>query len=250
MLSIFNDEITTLETQLTAIANRINDLRQAETKAEQATATLTDLINTVSPLGKLGDIKRLVLSLFTDNNEPTPPSNDDSSGNEIATPGNLVSGDAVEVETLPILEAIGQQETSETSGKLDEQVEAQQELEEAVEQQAAAIAPEPVKKGFTELKMLSQDVAYLVNTNGEILAGYAGFAAKRKAEVKGKELSELLHMGYEVRSEGNPKKRLSHKYELRLLDISMPQLEKLAAELNTPAAADRGTHSPRSGSPN
>jgi hypothetical protein len=83
MLSIFNDEITTLESQLNALTQRINHLREAEAKAQTATATLTDLINTVSPLGKLNDIKRLVLNLFTDDNggkEPTPSQPTDNSG--------------------------------------------------------------------------------------------------------------------------------------------------------------------------
>ena len=190
MLAIFTDEITTLETQLNALAQRINDLRQVETKVEQATATLAELINTVQPLGKLEDIKRLVLDLFKgDEPEPTLPD-----------------------EPLPIIGAIEQQPEPESEP----------------EQQ-----PEPTHpRGYTELRHLTDDVAYLVNARGEVMAGYVGFTSKRKAEAKGKELSERLTMGYEVRAEGSPKKRLPHKYELRLLNISMSQLERLAAELN------------------
>jgi len=214
MLSIFTDELTTIEQQIAqfqalieAKQQEANNLKQAQTTTGQALQTLEDALTTVKTLAPdaISKLKKAVLDLFgndggTDgdsNPEPTPEPPTDGGFN------NFMTEVAVAIATEPT----------------------------PLQNEPEPAPQEPVKDSFVELKMLTDDVGYLINRRGEILAGYVGFTNKTKAEAKGKELSELLHMGYEVRDAASGKKRLNHKYELRLLDISLQQLQKLADEL-------------------
>ena len=216
MLAIFNDELSTIEQQIQqfqalieAKRQEANNLKQAQTTTGQALQTLEDALTTVKTLAPdaISKLKKAVLDLFgndggTDGNEPEPTP-------EPPTDGGMPSFDNFVTE---VKEAIAVE-----PAPLPEQLEP---------------APqEPIKDGFVELKMISDDVGYLVNRSGELLAGYAGFSSRSKAQAKGKELSELLNMGYEVRDLASGTKRLPHKYELRLLDISLIQLQKLAEEM-------------------
>jgi len=215
MLAIFNDELTTIEQQIAqfqalieAKRQEADNLKQAQTTTGQALQTLEDALTTVKSLAPdaISKLKKAVLELFgndggTDGGnepEPTPEPPTDGGFENFVT--EVKEAIAVEPEPLP-------------------------------EQPEPVPQAEPVKDSFVELKMLSDDVGYLVNRRGELLAGYAGFNNRTKAQSKGKELSELLGMGYEVRDAASGKKRLNHKYELRLLDISLEQLHKLSEEM-------------------
>jgi len=216
--AIFNDELTTIESAIAQYqalieAKRLeaDKLNQAQTVTDSALQRLQDALATVANVAPdaIDKLKTAVLGLFGNDNDtdggndpetpPTPPTdgekpNFDNFVTEVRT--------AIAVEPAPL-----------------------------PEQPETAPQAEPVKDSFVELKMLSDDVGYLINRRGELLAGYCGFNNRTKAQSKGKELAELLNMGYEVRDAASGKKRLSHKYELRLLDISLIQLQKLADEM-------------------
>jgi len=209
MLAIFQTELSTIEQQIAqfqalieAKQQEANNLKQAQSTTGQALQCLEDALETIKSLAPdaISQVKKAVLSLFNDDGdndngnepEPTPEPPTDGGFNNFVT--EVKAAITVEPEALPN-------------------------------------EPEPVKDSFVELKMLSDDVGYLVNRRGELLAGYAGFTNRTKAQSKGKELAELLGMGFEIRDAANGSKRLSHKYELKLLDISLIQLQKLADEM-------------------
>lgn len=211
-----------LESEISALVAELQakkeTLKQSKQLEKQATATIEKLAATVEALKSMPEqleaLRANVLALFPQ------------------------SVDNTKDEQLPIVEAVEALQRGDFMVEVPK-VEAAPEPEPASVEEVEPNQP----KGYTELRMLSDDVGYLVNQKGEILAGYAGFSQKRKAEAKGKELSELLRMGYQVRTEGDHSKRLPHKYELRLLDINMSQLQRLADEL-TPKAEPQPTTQP------
>jgi len=217
MLSIFNDELTTIESviaqyQALIEAKRLeaDKLNQAQTVTDSALQRLQDALATVANVAPdaIGKLKTAVLGLFGNDND-TDGGNDPETPPTPPTDGEKPNFDnfVTEVKAAIAVDPSPLQNEPEPTPQ------------------------EPIKDSFVELKMITDDVGYLINRRGEILAGYAGFNNRTKAQSKGKELAELLNMGYEVRDAASGQKRLSHKYELRLLDISLVQLEKLAEEM-------------------
>jgi hypothetical protein len=82
---------------------------------------------------------------------------------------------------------------------------------------------------YVEFVEVSEKVGYIkVSHSGEIKATYAGFTRKDRAEAWGR----LLAMTYNIASgfEVRPAKHLPFKWELKLWDMKMAQIQKLADE--------------------
>jgi hypothetical protein len=88
---------------------------------------------------------------------------------------------------------------------------------------------ETKKPAYTEFVELSDRVGYIkVQSTGEIQCVYAGFSRKDRAEAWGRFLAVThdIASGFEVR----PAKHLACKWEVKFWDMSLSQIQKLAAE--------------------
>jgi hypothetical protein len=203
-------EISTLLAELQAKQEAV---KQAKKLEKQATSIIEKLADTVEALKampeQLESLRASITALF-----PQPE----------ATPVND--------EPLPIIEAVEALQRGDFMvevPKVEAAPEPQPEVEPTPQPEVEADKP----KSCTELKQLSKSVSYLVNYRGEILSAYVASNNAGQLRKLAKDFIEPLAKGWNLRTEGDRDKRTTvTKYEIRILDLSLAQIKKLAAQVD------------------
>ena len=203
-LTIFQPEITTLETQLTALQAQLEEVRQADDIASQLLSTLADTLPRFEKLGAIARVKSAVLGLF---------------GGTIAPKlENFVTEVPAAKPTEPTTEEIFNAEV------LPEPTEPTVEADATVEQMN--------QSKYVEQVNLNRTVAYQRRHDGEIICAYIGSANQKLAQNWAGTL-ELWGCRVEVRKA----KRMSAadiKWEVKIWNISAKQLQQVADNHTSP----------------
>jgi hypothetical protein len=197
-LSIFQPEIVTIETQLTALQTQLEELRQAEDIATQLLSTLADTLPRFEKLGAIARIKTAVLGLFGDE----APKFENFMTEVPAT--NPTTEEIFDEEALP---------------HTPEQAESR--VEETAEQ-----------VNYIELVQVNPTLAYQRKHDGEIVCAYLGCVNQKLAKDWAETL-ELWGCGTEVRKA----KRLTGadiKWEVKIRKISSDRIDTLALAHTSP----------------
>lgn len=198
-LSIFQPEIVTIETQLTALQTQLEELRQAEQTATQLLAALADTLPRFEKLGAIARIKEAVMGMFG-----APKF--ENFMTEVPAAISPTTEEIFDTECLP------QDETP-----------AEPTVEETVEQ-----------VNYIELVQVNPTLAYQRKRDGEIVCAYLGCVNQKLAKDWAETL-ELWGCGTEVRKA----KRVSGadiKWEVKIWKISSDRIDTLALAHTSPFA--------------
>lgn len=210
----FTIDTNTLESEINSLLTELHAkqeaVKQAKKLEKQATSVIEKLAATVEALKSMPEqleaLRSSITALFPQP-EPAPV--------DAVTPN----------EPLPILEALQQAPI----------VEAAPEVETAPQPETAPVdeVETDKPKGYTELKQLSKSVSYLLNYRGEILATYVSSNNAGQLRKLAKDFIEALGKGWNLRTEGyNNKRTVNTKYEIRILDLNLAQIKKLATQVD------------------
>lgn len=199
-LSIFQPEIVTIETQLTALQTQLDELRQAEDIATQLLSTLADTLPRFEKLGAIARIKEAVMGMFGETDAP----NFQNFMTEVPAATEPTSEEIFDAEVLP---------------HTPEQAESR--VEEKTEQM-----------NYVELVELTPTLSYQRKHDGEIVCAYLGCVNQKLA----KDWAECLVL-WGCRAEVRKAKRLTGadiKYEVKIWNASIQQLDRVAANHTSP----------------
>lgn len=226
---IFQEDITQLESDLLQLQQRINQLHEAEIKAENTTAALKDLIDAIAPLGKLQDLKTEVLALFGDDGNDGNDENDTPiSPLPTPTDGTEVEPEEFSENDAPIESIAKTDETEERTSEIQQKHQTSVVNEETTPKRE--VLNRLVKGEYIELIVVSDAVAYF-HKDEQILATYIGSSNKQRLHSWGQFLTIQHTFGcsYEIR----PAKRMAEfgfKHELKLLGMIPDGINWLAQQ--------------------
>lgn len=215
--TIIRTEIDSLETQIAQMQaqiacyrERIVSLGKAESMADSAIAALQTAVAEISILSPeaIAALKAAVLDLFGNN----------------GTPGD---GDGDQpIEPTPEPELDGQYSEYDPD-KYWRQTEPDGSTWELASPIACLLEDKPVPVSPYKFMQLSNAVAYVRKSTGEIITTYIGFSNKTKAKVWGQYLAaqHRIASGFEVRE---AKRLTDFKYELKIWGIALDQIQRLA----------------------
>lgn len=203
-LSIFQPEITTLESQLTALQTQLDELRQAEDIASQLLSTLADTLPRFEKLGAIARIKTALLGLFGETDAPKL----ENFMTEVPAATEPTTEEIFDAECLPQAETPTEPTVEETVEQVNQQ-------------------------NYIELVELTPTLAYQRKHDGEIVCAYLGSANKKLAE----QWEELLTLwGCDAQIRTQPKRLTGRdiKYEVKIRKITSSQIESLKATHSSP----------------
>jgi len=257
MVSIFQSEVTALESHVAALQaqiaqaqQRMTALGECEVQADGALQALTSAVQKVSALAPdaIATLKSAVFALFNsgdDGNQPITPAPQpqpdlgqpglDGSSSPLTEPpyclledcpSESLLGQSVKIACLlghhDILcegEILEAPSGYQYQGSDDRLLPTHMVFVEEPSQ-------EPEKNLFN-LISVSTTVSYMRKDDGEIVCAYAGFSNKTKAKLWGESLAvhHSVASGFEVRES---KRLTDYKHELKLWGMSLNQIHRLA----------------------
>jgi len=237
---IFQSELTNIDSEITALLARVEAAKQRQTQLIELDAltdhTLEGLADVVSKIqgsapDAIASLKSAVLTLFDSNddgndsvNQPTDPTPDLDDEKEHEQKTQTDCGFDIDPTPKPALDPQHCQLTSPLASLLWEDAPL---LGQCCTVEVSQTQSE--KTSYTEFVEVSDRVGYIkVQSTGEIQCVYAGFSRKDRAEAWGRFLAVThdIASGFEVR----PAKHLACKWEVKFWDMSLSQIQKLAAE--------------------
>jgi len=248
MLSIFQPEVTALESQIAqlqaqivATQERIASLGEAESTAVGAIQAVQDAVKKIAGLAPdaLGNLKAAVFALFNscdasrDGGQSITPTQEpelDGQSTQLCCPLEDAPIESLQGQSVEVACLIGHPDLCE--GQLLSVPRGRQTVRSDDRglpcATVSAEEEEPTEPAYVGLVRVSDNVSYMRRLDGEIICCYLGLNSKQKA----KQWSDWLTLTHSVatKCEARPAKRLTaFKYELKLWGMTIQQIERLAS---------------------